>query len=210
MRKAFIVQPETPLQSFMKGETIQIYYKVFHFEGLDEIYKLGSNCLDLIGLTKYYQTLQIAMKELVQNAVKATLKRHYFQIQKLNIDTDYQKGMDEFRDFLEKSKDIPFPLNLEYSAKIEIVKTNEIFTLRVITPYAMLPREEQIVNQMIERGKTLGSVSELFDDDTRLREGGGLGLSMILILGKTFYPPEKLLTYKIEAGKTEFCLNFPI
>ena len=63
---------------------------------------------------------------------------------------------------------------------------------------------------MIERGKINSQISDLLGDEVRQREGGGLGLSMIIVLMKNLNIPINNLFFTLKGGHTHFRLKVPL
>lgn len=203
------IYPEAFFESFQNHQEISIVYKSFLLEDLIPVYEVIENLLKVKKLERFSAYTKTSAKELIQNAIKATQKRYFFQIQGLDIKKDYIKGMEKFSDFLQESKYIPLPESFQFSAKIIFSADSKFFQMRVINQGELVEEERKAIENMFERGRRIKTVAELLDDEVKHKEGGGIGLSMILVLGKSLnvFSP---LEYKSENGLTEFCLKLPM
>ncbi len=203
------IQPEPYFEHFQKGEKIQIFYKSFLLEDLVPVYDIIEKLLRFQNLDKFVAYVKTVTKELIQNAFKATQKRYYFHRESLDLQKDYEKGMEGFKEFLQENKYMPLPEIFDFSARISIHLESSYFFLCVANQGELLEIERVSINSMLERGKEINSVAELLENEVRHKEGGGIGLSMIVVLGKALNLPFPL-SYKSENGLTEFCLQIPV
>ncbi|HMY66607.1 MAG TPA: hypothetical protein PL163_08155, partial [Leptospiraceae bacterium] len=60
----------------------------FDFNSLQDIFEIGENILKQISKPEYSEFLKTAMKELMQNSIKATLKRLHFEQKGLDMRTE--------------------------------------------------------------------------------------------------------------------------
>lgn len=203
------IQPEPYLEHFEKGEVISIFYKSFALDDLAPIFEIIEHLLRLKKLDKFVAYSKTVTRELVQNALKATQKRYYFHKESLDIHKDYEKGMETFADFFQANKHMPLPEMFDFSAKLKIHLQSNNFVVCVENYGELVELERRAIENMIERGKTVNSVAELLENEVKHKEGGGIGLSMIVVLGKSLKIPFPL-RYKSENGFTEFCLHLPL
>lgn len=203
------IYPEAFLESFQNNHEVTIFYKSLILEDLFPVYEVLENLLKIKKLDRFVAYAKTAAKELIQNAIKATQKRYYFQSRGLNIQKDYAKGMENFSDFLQESKYTPLSENFHFAAKIVLSSDDNNFQMRVINHGELVEEERKAIENMLERGRRIKTVAELLDDEVKHKEGGGIGLSMILVLGKSLNVLSPL-EYKSENGFTEFCLKLPM
>lgn len=203
------VQPEAYLEKFKENQEIFIIYKSLVLEDLIPVYEIIENLLKSQKLDRFIAFTKTAAKELIQNAIKATQKRYFFQVQGLDIAKDYTKGMENFSEFLQQSKYISLPDNFQFAAKIILSTDSNFFLMKVINQGKLVEQEKKAIENMFERGKRIHSVAELLEDEVKQKEGGGIGLSMIIVLSKSLNIPFPL-SYSSQNGLTEFCLKLPV
>ena len=128
-----------------------------------------------------------AVRELIQNASKANLKRVLFLQKGLdpNMDEEYHQGMSDFRGYLVESK-----LN---RYRPLIVKENLFFTvdfefgekalaIYVRNPFPLYPAEEKRIRQKFHQSRTFDNLYEFYMEYSDLTEGAGMGIAMVEIL----------------------------
>jgi hypothetical protein len=209
MPEFLTIQPPNYLHSFLQGNPIFVVYRRFLLDDLIKVYDLIEEILTSKNLHHLVSFAKTVVKEMVQNAVKATQKRVFFEMQGLDIQKEYQKGMELFPEFLQNNKNIPLPENYQFSAEIRIEHLDGHIWIYVKNPGEITEVEKQNIQHMLERGKKLNSVAELLESETKQKEGGGIGLSMIIVLSKSLGLPFPL-SYTSKNGFTEFCLKLPI
>ncbi|MBR31091.1 MAG: hypothetical protein CMN77_07230 [Spirochaetaceae bacterium] len=136
---------------------------------------------DLVG------PVHAAIRELVQNAAKANLKRIVFH--DLNLDpTDpnqYEEGMQYFRDSLVESRIAEYQSRLKAEniyTRIVIQPTDDVLIFSVENRFPLYPSEEARIR---EKFKTSASIDNLYDYYMEFSdhiEGAGMGIAMIEIL----------------------------
>lgn len=209
MPNSLKIEPDSYLSAFSQGKQVKITYKRFHLENLLRLYDIIEELLVSKKQQRFVSFTKTVVKEMVQNAVKATQKRFFFEKQGLDIQKEYQKGMEFFSDFLQENKNIELPEGYRFTAEIKIESSTDNLFIFVRNHGEMTQFENQIVQQMFQRGRTLNSVAELLENEVKHKEGGGIGISMIIVLSKSLGIPFPL-SYTCSGGFTEFCLKLPI
>jgi hypothetical protein len=208
MTATLIIDPDTYLTSLQEGKSVRITYKRFLMEDLLKVYDIIEEWLVLKNQHKLVSFTKTVVKEMVQNAVKATQKRYFFQKQGLDIQKDYVKGMEFFSEFMQENKNNELPPNFLFTAQLTLESIDGFLYVLVRNHGEMTEVENHNVQQMFQRGKRLNSVAELLEDEVKHKEGGGIGLSMIIVLSKSLGLPFPL-SYTCSGGFTEFCLKLP-
>lgn len=212
MQVKIIVEPNDYIDAFNKGEPVKIVLKRFSFDQLSDIYYVLGQLLNHKELTNYYPLLQTALKELVQNAIKATRKRLFYKKIGLDIIKEHDKGLDRFRESFEQFTPDEFTIeneNVKYTAEVSFFCYPEYLLISVRNYGEMTAEERKNVDFMLERGKRFTQVAEILTDEVQTREGGGLGLSMIVILLKNAKLPLDGLFYESENSFTTFYIKLP-
>jgi signal transduction histidine kinase len=213
MQIKILVDPPEYLNAFYMGEPVKILLKKFSFDQLGEVYYILGQLLIAKKLTSYQPFMQTAMKELVQNAIKATRKRIFYKKNNIDIVKEHDRGLELFREsFLEGfAEDYSIEGEVSFTAEVSFYSTERGNILVTVRNYGEMTAEEHnIVNFMIERGKRSNHVSEILGDDVKAREGGGLGLSMVVILAKNAKLPPDCISYKVKDGFTTFYLRLDV
>jgi hypothetical protein len=203
-----LIEPIDYLNAFQKGESVTIQYRRLHLDDLFKVYNLVDELLISKNLQSYLPYAKTALKEMVQNAVKATQKRVYFQKNGWDIQKDYQIGMKHFSEYMQDSKNMPLPDGILFSAEIQFIHKAENLDILVRNYGEMTEQEKKNLEYMFARGSRMKSVQELLENEVKQKEGGGLGISMILVLGKSLKIANPL-RFQTQSGFTEFFLTLP-
>lgn len=212
MKNSLYVYPKNYLDAFKNGAVLKIGLKKFTFEALSEIYPIVNELLEAKNLSKYTSFLHVAIREMVQNAIKATQKRIFFIRNNLDIIQDHAEGTEKFKQAIanEETKTIELNDYAKFTAEILFGVRHGHFVM-VVKNYGQMTKQEiKSVEHMIERGRINDQISDLLGDEVRQREGGGLGLSMIIVLMKNLEIPTDNLFFTLKGGYTHFCLKVPI
>jgi len=132
-------------------------------------------------------TILTIVKELINNAVKANLKRLYFKLKNLDIDKidDYRTGMETFKDETYQEDIMPFLEKLEHSnlvVRVAFKTSEEHIHINVINNIPILDQELNKINARVTKAYKYEDISEAFEDVLDDSEGAGLGLIMAMML----------------------------
>lgn len=153
---------------------------------------LLSKYLTECGLTECYNKMDYCLSEILFNAVKANVKRLYFQEKNLDINnaSDYEEGMKTFRDdsiqnkqhYMEKLRSSDYYIT--YSLKID----NDKVIIEVRNNSVMTPIEAKRVKEKIAQSHafTAEEMDKNIIDET---EGAGLGIRSIMLTLESFGLP---------------------
>ncbi len=134
-------------------------------------------------------TIITIVKELINNAVKANLKRLYFSQKSLDIAQieDYRTGMETFK---EETYQDDIDIYLEKLEKSKLVvrvafkTSDEHIHINVINNIPILDQELKKINARVNKAYKYKDISEAFEDVLDDSEGAGLGLIMAMMLFK--------------------------
>ena len=141
------------------------------------------------------------IKELVNNAIKANLKRLYFTVKKLDITKteDYRQGMETFKeeayegdeDYLAKLAESPLVVRVAFKT------SGEYLYINVINNVPILETELSKINARVKKAYKYNDISEAFDEVLDDSEGAGLGLIMAMMIFKNMgMAPESFRIYR--------------
>ncbi|MCB1306998.1 MAG: hypothetical protein KDK30_02405 [Leptospiraceae bacterium] len=160
-------------------------------------------------------TLHFVLLELVRNAVKANLKRVFFQQHKYNIhDTDaYHRGLKDFIQHYQNINESDYRSALEeLNFHVEVRSDlNKDRLLIFVENNSLLHAEEELrIRRQLAASagiKNIVNFSVEYGDET---EGRGLGLAMIVLLIRDMgFDPEHFRVYHTD-GKTTARIEFPL
>ena len=153
---------------------------------------LLSKYLEEFGLADYYNKLNFCLSEILFNAVKANVKRIYFEERKLDIDNndDYAEGMKNFRTDTLSNKNY-------YFEKLRDSDLYVTLSLKIIDGKLIIEVRNNSVMNAIEAERVKQKIASFHDftsadmdsgivDES---EGAGLGISTILLTLRSFGLP---------------------
>jgi len=142
------------------------------------------------------------VKELVNNAIKANLKRIYFRIKSLDIDKteDYRIGMETFKDEAYVGDNSALLEKLEKSnfvVRVSFKTADEYLYINIINNVPIVDSEQSKIMSRVKKAYKYRDISEAFDEVLDDSEGAGLGLIMALMVFKNIgMPPEAFRVYR--------------
>jgi hypothetical protein len=200
------------LRSFHSGQPIKFRFQQVSPIEMEHVRRVTEILLQENKLTHFFAFAHTVIKEFLQNGVKATQKRIFFKNNGLDIDKNHKQAIEQFKESMSNgdihthllSEGMEFLVELSFQ---EIDQKNIRITVR--NHGEMNASEIKNVNFMIDRGRKTNEVSDLLSDETSNKEGGGLGLSMIVILMKKLGLTPDCLYYEVKDSFTSFNVRIP-
>lgn len=158
--------------------------------------------LEECGMKSYFNKLNYCLSEILVNAIKANMKRVYFDEHKLDINNpaDYEEGMKNFRSEMLSKRDYYMKklrtsdLYITYSLKFEDGK----LIIEVRNNSVMTADESVRVKSKIAE-VSLNKSEEMLGDPIDETEGAGFGIkSIIMTLNSFGLPGDHYLLYTDE------------
>lgn len=141
-----------------------------------------------IGQKKIFIPLSYCLKELLENAKKANLKRIYFKEKGLRIDNeqDYKTGMKSFRDdLLAYINEYHNKLKAnDFHSKVVLQNDSKAILISVINNSLITRNEKNRITEKINHSQKYNSLEDLFTGSLDKTEGAGLGLIITMLLLK--------------------------
>jgi len=191
----FIVNPPEYANAIKAGKEIyiQFYHVTPEVESL--MIKALHMYLEQYDILYIKEMLLTVVKELVNNAVKANMKRVYFREKNLDInDTEcYRQGMETFKDetYGEQMMNFDKLAAAKMVVRISFMSRNDNIIIHVINNSPILDEELKKIDARAKKAYKYSDISEAFDDVLDDSEGAGLGLIMALMLFKNAGLPEE-------------------
>ena len=139
-----------------------------------------------IKLQNYYFQFFYALRELIENAKKANLKRVYFKQNNLDLNNPehYEQGMQSFKG--EVYSRISEYENLLKESGLYVRTTFAVddthFYITITNNVHISPAEEERINERLNRSQGFSSVEEAFQTVLDSSEGAGLGIVMLVLM----------------------------
>jgi len=173
------------------------FYIQFHVMDPDidaMVIKIIYRFLEKYDILYFKDAIITVTKELINNAIKANLKRLYFKSKNLdiNITDDYRSGMETFKADTYESPDSNFFDKLEQSnlvVRIAFNKSEKSIHISVINNVPIIDSEYSKINARIKKAYGYSDIAEAFGEVLDDSEGAGLGLIMGMMLFKNLGLP---------------------
>lgn len=194
--------------------------QTFYIETLDSPSRdsIHQFCLNLearFGKEGMGDTIYNVVQELINNAVKANLKRSFFNANRYSFEDEhsYAAGLAAFKTSLrtiseEEWKKAVRDLGLRVT--VEVDADEERILIYVENNAIMIPEEERRLRSHLARAmevRNLVQFSEAYGDDT---EGAGLGLALVIMLIKDMgFDPDYFRVFT-RGDSTVARLEFPL
>lgn len=128
-----------------------------------------------------------SVRELVQNASKANLKRVLFEEMNLNPrnEEEYQRGMEKFRQTLVEARLVPYAVKIKERGLFFTVSFDhspEVIIATVRNFFPLFEAEEVRIREKFVFSNGMDNLYEFFMTHADPSEGAGMGIAMIEIL----------------------------
>jgi len=199
--KSYTVNPPDFRNAISNETDFYVQFHVFTPEVDALITKIIHRYLEKYDILYLKDTVITITKELINNAIKANLKRLYFRLNKLDIKKteDYRTGMETFKlDTFQTGSEIIEKLNnSNLVARVSFKTTENHIHLNIINNIPILDVELKKINARIKKAYKYTDISDAFDDVLDESEGAGLGLIMAMMLFKNSgMPAESFKIYR--------------
>lgn len=172
-------------KQFDRGEEISISFSYVSRDVEVEMNSLLVKVLSRLDLLYLYDTFESVLRELVQNAVKANMKRIWYKSLNLDInrEDDYLKGMPKFKDVAYHPEIMRDQLQSSpYRVIIKIRRRADGIDIDIINNARIVPGEmERLMNRM-KKAVECVNFSEAYENMYDASEGAGLGIILSLML----------------------------
>lgn len=197
----FIINPQNYKEAIRQGSDFYIQFSTFSPEVESTFSKVLHVYLEKSDLLYMKGMLYTVLKEIINNAIKANVKRLYFKMKGLNIkdEDDYRKGMIAFKKETygtETGDELFEKLRAEkLTVRVQFKNDQNKLIFHIINNIQILVDELAKIEERIEKAYAYNDISEAFDDVLDDSEGAGLGLIMALMLFKNIGLPQQ--TYRL-------------
>ncbi len=214
IKKNYTSVPADFTKAINEKKEFHILFHVFSSDTETVLTKIIHRYLEVYDILYMKNTMISIVKEIVNNAVKANLKRLYFRVKGLDIFSpeDYEKGMASFKIESYQTKDTAIFDKLqksEFTVKVRFNVTEEHIEIYIINNIPILDGELKKVNARIIRAYEYKDMSEAFEDTLDDTEGAGLGLIMAMMLFKNSGLPASTLAISRNGDETSAAIKIP-
>jgi hypothetical protein len=178
---------ETLSRAFRDYTTIVLKSPLLRETGEEKLETIVDRLLRFLGHPDLIGPVYAAVRELVQNASKANLKRLLFEELRVdpNDSRDYLEGMSVFRQRLIQSR-IKGHADLfrarGFYFKIAFQYNTKVLCIRVINPFPLFAAEERRIREKFLHAAGADNLYEFYLRHGDAVEGAGMGIAMVQIL----------------------------
>ncbi|OHD64030.1 MAG: hypothetical protein A2176_05400 [Spirochaetes bacterium RBG_13_51_14] len=174
-------------KQFDRGEEVYISFQYISKEVEIDINSLLAKVLSRFDIGYLYDTFESILRELIQNAVKANIKRVWFESQNLDIDGegDYRTGMKKFKEVayhpeLMKEKLLESP----YRIIVKLRRREQGIDIDIINNARIVPGEMGRIQNRLKKAAECKNFAEAYENMYDSSEGAGLGIILSVMLLK--------------------------
>lgn len=196
-----IVDASDLTKQFDRGEDVYIGFQYITSDIENGINALLGKILSRIDMAYLYDTMESILRELVQNAVKANMKRICFEDLHLDIcdEDDYLKGMRKFKDVVYHPEMLREKmLASTYRITVKFRKTVDGIEIDIVNNARIVPIELERLRDRAHKAAECSNFAEAYENMYDATEGAGLGIVLsVMLLKNAGISPEH---FKIVAG----------
>ena len=186
---AFTINPPDYKEAIARGKDCYIQINRLGPEQEGEIRKIIRRYLQKFDILYTNDVMMTILKELINNAVKANLKRLYFKLKSLDInkENEYDLGMANFKNDVfigDTEKFFSLLTKTKLVVRIIFKIMDDHLKIQVVNNMPIIDKEYKKINARIDRAYQIEDISEVFEEAMDDTEGAGLGLIMSLMLFK--------------------------
>jgi HD-like signal output (HDOD) protein len=213
-KKNYVISPADFRQCIESGSEFQIQFNCWHNETEAAVTRIIYRFLEKYDIHYLRETVVNIMKELVNNAIKANLKRLYFQMKNLDINKtdDYRTGMESFKAETYQPDDTTYLDQLDASdlhVRIVFGTSDTHISIGIHNNSPILEVELSKIQSRVKKAFKYTDIAEAFDDVLDDSEGAGLGLIMAIMLLKNSGLTQETLQVSRDGGSTIATISIP-
>ncbi len=210
----FFTKPSDYRQAIATGEDFYIQFKRFTPETDSQIIKILHRYLEHYDLLFHKDTIISILREMINNAVKANLKRLYFEKLELDISNvkNYRKGMERFKDDVFQNNENEYFSSLassKYLVRVNFSVRNGSLIMSIMNNTPILETELNKIKARVNKAFKYQDISEAFTDVLDDSEGAGLGLIMAMMLLKSSGFPKESFSISRNENLTSVNISIP-
>lgn len=199
------------------GQSQRVKYHAYAPESgfIDELQANLMEFLLAVHKEHIHPHLAYCLQEILDNAVRANLKRVFFQEKQLDLNdpAQYAQGMELFKTefignrgyWVERLRELH-----SHSVTVEFCVSDEELSMFVINTAAIMPHERERINKRLDKARIYESVAEIFDEVSDDSESGGLGIVMLCMILRKLGLSEDCFVLEESEGETAVGIHIPL
>lgn len=210
----FTASPANYLEAIKNSQGIFLQFTTMSRELESAVIRIIHRYLEEYDILYLKNPIMNVAKEIMNNAIKANVKRIYFSRENLDIssESDYRKGMAAFKAHVYgNGGDEIFRLLGESGlwVRISFESRPDTIVISVINNSPILDVELRKVKDRVAKAYEYHNISDAFEDIIDDTEGAGLGLIMAIMVFKNSGLPADSFTITGDRGETAVSLSIP-
>lgn len=210
----FFTKPSDYHKAIVTGDDFYIQFKRFTADTDSQIIKIIHRYLEHYDLLFHKDTIISIVREMINNAMKANLKRLYFETKGLNINDirSYRDGMEQFKEDVFQSSDNEYMNSIsssKYVVRVNFSIRNDSLIISIMNNTPILESEMNKIKARVNKAYKYNDISEAFSDVLDDSEGAGLGLIMAMMLLKSSGFPKESFTISRNENLTSVNISIP-
>jgi putative nucleotidyltransferase with HDIG domain len=200
-------------KQFDRGEEIAVSFSYVSRDVEVELNSLLVKVLSRFDLLYLYDTFESVLRELVQNAVKANMKRIWYKSLNLDINNegDYRKGMQKFKDVAYHPEMMKEQLQSSpYRVIIKMRRQSDGIDIDIINNAHIVRGEMDRLMDRIKKAVECVNFSEAYENMYDASEGAGLGIILSLMLLRNAGIDPDLFKIIPESGLFKVSIAIPL
>jgi len=174
-------------KQFDRGEEVYISFQYMTRAIEVDINSLLAKVLSRMDKAYLYDTFESIIRELVQNAVKANMKRVWFSEKNLDIndENDYRKGMAKFKNVVYHPEVLREKLLASpYRIMLKLRKSGGGIVIEISNNARIVPAELERLRDRAAKAAEGGNFADAYENMYDASEGAGLGVILSILLLK--------------------------
>lgn len=167
-----------------------------------------------MGKERIFDHLGYCLREIINNAKKANIKRVFFLDENLDISNpeDYEKGMKYFKEKSFSNLDYYLDLQEKYKLFVQIYFHIKDPNLNIIISNnsPILKQEQAKIINRISKAKSFDSVEEAYQSVLDDSEGAGLGIVILILILRKIGINERNFAIAVENNTTHVRVAVPL
>lgn len=210
----FFTKPSDYKQAIASGDDFYIQFKRFTSDTDSQIIKILHRYLEHYDLLFHKDTIISIIREVINNAIKANLKRLYFEQKELDINNmkSYRDGMERFKEDVFQNTENEYINSLstsKYVVRVNFSVRNESLIISIMNNAPILESELNKIKARVSKAFKYQDISEAFADVLDDSEGAGLGLIMAMMLLKSSGFPKESFSISRNENLTSVNISIP-
>lgn len=210
----FFTKPYDYKQAIASGDDFYIQFKRLTSNTDSQIVKIIHRYLEHYDLLFHKDTIITIVREMINNAIKANLKRLYFE--KINLDINdvksYRDGMESFKEEVFRAGENEYMeslANAKFVVRVNFSVRNDSLIISIMNNAPILESEMNKIKARVSKAYKYQDISEAFADVLDDSEGAGLGLIMAMMLLKSSGFPKESFSISRNENLTSVNLSIP-